>query len=166
LNDEAAIAAPAAPRVLGEFQTFEQLQPLLRARAEELQLSREQIDEIAGFCQGFANKLLAPRPTKKLGTVSLPLMIGALAVRLVVVEDAEQRAKIAARGLRRVQNLARHANSVHTFIHSARHMRRVRKLGGQNSRKYLPPAERTRLARKAAFARWRDIKKAVREPTR
>ena len=51
----------------------------------------ETLDHIAGWPSGYSGKLLAPDPIKNLGWLSLGLGLNALAIKLVVVEDPEQR---------------------------------------------------------------------------
>lgn len=177
----------AAPRVLGSFCDLRELQVLMRARAEELQISRETIDELAGFASGYASKMLAPMPLKKMGELSIRLLIGALAVKLIVVDDPERRARMAERYTPRNPKYAAHAGVVNV-IFSKHHLRTIGKRGGANSRRYMTREEATRLAMKAgrnsrkrvsskrarelaqaaghlgAAARWGDIKSAVRNP--
>jgi hypothetical protein len=47
---------------LGEVWSYEDLHRIMRARANDLNLSREAIDAIAGLQSGYAAKLLSPRP--------------------------------------------------------------------------------------------------------
>jgi hypothetical protein len=64
---------------------------VLRVRRDELQLTHETIDDIAGWADGYASKLLAPEPIKNLGWMSLGTVCKTMAVQLLVVEDKEQR---------------------------------------------------------------------------
>ena len=63
----------------------------LRARCDALRISREALDHISGLQSGYAGKLLAmPRPQtsmRVLGRTSFDLMLPALGVKLVMVED-------------------------------------------------------------------------------
>ncbi len=63
----------------------------LRARRDELQLTHEVIDDVAGWPSGYCGKLLAPNPIKNLGWQSLGLALDTLAIELLVVENTEQR---------------------------------------------------------------------------
>jgi hypothetical protein len=69
----------------------------LRDRRDELNISHELIDDIAGFQSGYTSKLLAPRPSKNLGYMSLGSVMGALGVGLVLVEDAARRSQVEGR---------------------------------------------------------------------
>jgi hypothetical protein len=70
---------------------------VVRARRDELNISHETIDEIAGFPAGYTSKLLAPTPMRGVSHMSLGGVLGALAIGLVVVEDPGQRAKVEGR---------------------------------------------------------------------
>jgi hypothetical protein len=60
----------------------------IRARRDELNVSHELLDHLAGLQSGYTSKLLAPEPMKGLGPMSLPALLGALGVALVLVEDS------------------------------------------------------------------------------
>ncbi|MPZ39839.1 MAG: hypothetical protein GEU95_17620 [Rhizobiales bacterium] len=79
---------------LAEIHEYLDLHQVMRARAEYLQISRTTIDTIAGVPDGYSGKLLAPSPLKCAGHKNLMPLLGALALKLVVVEDEEALAKI------------------------------------------------------------------------
>ena len=60
-----------------------------RRRANELQLSRENIDAIAGWADRLAGKLLSPNPVRRIGMQSLQPMLAALGLKLIVAEDPD-----------------------------------------------------------------------------
>jgi hypothetical protein len=75
---------------------------ICRARADELALSRSEIDRISGLPAGFSGKLLgkgATDPTrpsnkkKKMWPASLELMLGTLGLQIVVIEDPNATAR-------------------------------------------------------------------------
>jgi hypothetical protein len=59
----------------------------LRDRTDELQISREAIDSIAGLSDGYAAKLLSESPSKILGPTSMGPTLQTLGLRLMLVED-------------------------------------------------------------------------------
>jgi hypothetical protein len=61
----------------------------LRDRRDELDISHETLDQISGLQSGYVSKLLAPKPIKNLGPVSLGPLLGALGVAITVVPDKE-----------------------------------------------------------------------------
>lgn len=86
-----------AAQVIGEATCSDSLVAILRRRRAELQLSDVLVDELAGLAAGHAGKLLGPAPVRRLGAMSLSALLGVLAVKLVVVVDAEQAARIGRR---------------------------------------------------------------------
>jgi hypothetical protein len=89
--------APTGPRVLGTATDYGTLIGLLRARADELAVSRQCLDHVSGLQDGYSAKLLSAIPKKALGRTSLCLLLSALAVKLAVVEDSDQLAAISGR---------------------------------------------------------------------
>jgi hypothetical protein len=145
-----------APRVLGEFSDYDELINALRARAAELNLSGEAIDTVSGLTSRYSQKLLGPHQVRRLGATSLGPFFGALAVRALLIEDKAAAARIRSQTTPRNQSYVRdgmRAGSVHLML-TDRFMRKIRKKGGENSRKYLGKRLRKQLARKAALARW------------
>lgn len=75
-------------RVIGDYRG---LIETCRARADELALSRSEIDRLSGLPSGFSGKLLgqdgsAPKQ-KRMWPVSLELMLGALGLKILLIED-------------------------------------------------------------------------------
>lgn len=66
----------------------------LRERAEQLDISREAIDEMAGLPKGYAAKLLCEPPVKQVGPVSLFPLAGALGLAVAFIEDEQRKARI------------------------------------------------------------------------
>jgi hypothetical protein len=76
----------------------------VRARRDELNISHESIDALAGLAGGHFSKLVCDPPIKGFGELSLKSVLGALALRIVVVrieEDPDQRARMAKRWIKR-----------------------------------------------------------------
>jgi hypothetical protein len=70
------------------LRTPDDIVAALRARKEALDISNETVDGIAQWADGYAGKLLCPEPMKGLGRLSLPSLLEALGVALVLVEDS------------------------------------------------------------------------------
>ena len=83
--------------IIGEAHDHDSLVAVLRQRKDQLHLSDLMLDDLAGFTQGHAGKLLGPARTKTLGRVSLSAMLGALGLRLLVVVDSETAQRVAGR---------------------------------------------------------------------
>ena len=132
----------------------------LRARAQALGVSRDQLSDIAGLPARYAGNLLALMPTKRFGATSLGPMLGALGTMLVLVEDEEMIARLSKRiGPRAVKAadagvpmLAKKPRRKRHHLKGASdwgRMMRARQILGQTYR------GRRRIARAAARARWR-----------
>jgi hypothetical protein len=64
-----------------------------RARAEELEISRSEIDRLGGLPAGYAGKLLGKdggepgRKNKKMWPIALESMLGVLGLKILLIED-------------------------------------------------------------------------------
>jgi hypothetical protein len=76
------------------IRSIDDLVAAIRARRDELNVSHELIDDLAGLQSGYTSKLLAPEPMKGLGPMSLPALLGALGAALVLVEDSAQAERV------------------------------------------------------------------------
>jgi hypothetical protein len=82
----------------------------LRERADQLQISRESIDDLSGLSDGYAAKLLSLPPVKVIGFMSMAPLFEALGLRLVLIEDTEHTAKTLAKRTPRVEGHVRHGH--------------------------------------------------------
>ncbi len=96
---------------IGEATDHDELLAVLRKRKAALQLSDAIVDELAGMAAGHTGKLLGPAPVKTLGAVSLSALLSVLALRLIIVEDTEQAARIGRRWQRRTERAVSAAGS-------------------------------------------------------
>jgi hypothetical protein len=92
--------APPLPDV-PMIRSMEQLLEALRARRDELQLTHERIDDIAGWPSGYCGKLMANPPIRNLGWLSLNLALDALGVGLILVENPAQITRVKSRWIPR-----------------------------------------------------------------
>ena len=84
-----------------------------RERRDELNITHQRIDTIAGLADGYTSKLLAPTPIKGFGERSLKSVLRALALRIAVViieEDPEQRARMERRWVQRKRPQRKHSS--------------------------------------------------------
>ena len=97
-------ATAPAKGPLPEIVDYESLIRVCRARAEQLDISRECIDSIAGWCDGLASKLLTTSPITKddlerrptgrgLGFRTLGPMLAALGIKLIAVLNEDTLAR-------------------------------------------------------------------------
>jgi hypothetical protein len=74
-------------RLIGDYRT---LIEICRARADELALSREEIDRLSGLPAGYSGKLLGSgrsKDPKRMWPTSLELMLGVLGLKILLIED-------------------------------------------------------------------------------
>ena len=149
------------PRVIGEFSNYDELINALCKRAAELNLSGETVDSFAGLPARYTQKLLGPNQIRRLGAISLGPFLGALGVRCLIVEDKAAVERLRSQITPRQAQYARpgmRAGSVQILL-TDRFMQKIRKKGGQNSRKYLGKRLVKQLARKAAAARHQNLRR-------
>ena len=86
--------ADSGDEVLAEVRDLSELHRALRQRSEALNLSRNGLDALAGLETGYSAKVLAQRPARCLGPVSLPALLGALGCKLLLVVDDRAMARL------------------------------------------------------------------------
>jgi hypothetical protein len=136
---------------------YKELVAALRARADELQITRETLDHVAGLQSGYAAKLLAPVPIRRIGRALGPIL-SAMGLALVVVEDVEVLKRIDSQLTKRNRSRDTNANmptlkksKKGTFWTGCSEWGRM-----MAARRVLmaSPTELTNRARNAARSRW------------
>lgn len=133
----------------------------LRTRKAELGLSDSFLDELTGLQSGYTGKIFGPKQVKKLGPVSLGLLLQALGLKIVLLEDPETLAKHRERHEKRDErrvHLGNHAKplSMKSLARMNKHtFRAAGKRGGLASLVTMAAEERTARAQRAARARWK-----------
>jgi|SRR6185369_4544419 len=124
-------------------------------RFEDLQMSRLTIDEVGGFTPGYSAKLLCTPPMKMIGQDSLPKLLaaGGLVLILAIDDERMQQIRPKLKPKRKIRAVAR-IKRVKGFFNK------------ENAAKYAAvrwaatdDKKRSRLARRAARARWRARKR-------
>ncbi len=150
---------------LGTACNYDELQPILRARADALKISREELDRITGLPKGFCAKVLADPPLRRLGPDTIGPMLWGLAAKFIVVEDQRSLEMFTAgadkRDERYALNAVQHTGTV-MFKFSLKKFKRLQRKGGRNSRKYMSAKKASRLGRKAVMARERKRRERAR----
>jgi hypothetical protein len=62
---------------------------------EQLNVSRENLDQVSGLPSGYSGKLLAPYARKKIGQLSLGLLLKAAGVKMALIDDPEKKRRAA-----------------------------------------------------------------------
>jgi hypothetical protein len=134
---------------------YQALVDSLRARAQELRvaLSSENFAQVSGLPSFYAAKLLSPssHQVRRIGAISLGPLLGALSLKLIVMEDEKAFARFGPL-LERRNECCVHYNDVITLKLTRRHMQKL----GQKGMKVRWAAVRRRkaIASRAAQARW------------
>jgi hypothetical protein len=139
------------PRQIAVIRSYDDLHRGLRDRSSELGMTRADLDAKAGLADGHAGKLLGQRQVKRFGNLTLGLVMGALKVALVMVEDSDI-----------VAPPAEHTDASHSMRATPGSGSRwrfpkgpdfARSMGARRVHKQTPE-QRSAAARKAAQARW------------
>jgi hypothetical protein len=124
----------------------------LRARVAELGITHQALDALAGLPDGYAGKLLCNPPMRRLSAVNLFNVLAALALRPVLEHDPELLARNQNRLVKRRQR--RGVLSLPSIHMTPDAIRLNGSRGGTARAAKLDAAERSRIARVAAQARW------------
>jgi hypothetical protein len=148
---------PEEPQIVGEARDYMELIDHLRAWFRELQVTSLSVDAYAGVADGFFNKAVAAMPIKSLGRRSLGPILGALGLKLILAVDPPALEKARQRLVQSKFPGRCHTDSVLIRLSEA-HMRKIRRKGGQNSRKFMSPEAvremHSRIGKVGAAARW------------
>ena len=152
---------------IATIRTHDDLIEALRAAKEFRNLSDRLLDELGDFTLGQVNKVLGPRREKGLSPFMLQMLCSMLAVKLEMVPDPEQEARMRDRWERRNTSNVR----IEPSRVSAKVIERVKpyvfsemgKLSVPARMQCLTAEHRTKIARKAAKSRWRKHRKTMRE---
>ncbi|MGY8705122.1 hypothetical protein RAD16_05185 [Bradyrhizobium sp. 18BD] len=80
-----------------QVHDYDGLRDAVRARVDQLNITRKCLDEVAGLPAGFSGKLLArgqAKDVKRFGLISLGLVLQATGLRLLLVDDREALARV------------------------------------------------------------------------
>jgi hypothetical protein len=94
-----AIVRPPIPingRVLARIDDYNGMCRAFRARTDELQITRLELDYLSKLQDGYTAKILGPSQIKSLGKKSLGGILRGTGTYLILVEDAQATAKIMA----------------------------------------------------------------------
>jgi hypothetical protein len=148
------------PKVLAEVTNYPALIAAFRARANECKIARshENTANVAGLTNGYLQKLLAPKPVRRIGMESLGPVLGVLGVKLLLVVDDVAMARLQMLGAKRedMKLVERNNNLVHDGViqTTRRFMKKIAPCGGKATARKLNAHQRSASARKAAQARW------------
>jgi hypothetical protein len=155
----APTASPADVRVFAEIGSMDDIHTALRARFDDLELSRATIDHAAGLTDGYAGKLLAVPPIKRFGQTSLFPTLEVAGLRLALIEDADALARTQGHP-KRARNAVRQRVSTR-LVEACRTevLRELTSKAGKARMTKMTAAARKRIAKLAAKARWAKAKR-------
>ena len=153
------------------IRSMPELVQALRDRRDELNVSHETIDSIAGLQSGYTSKLLAPKPIKNLGPMSFGSILGALGLAVVVVPDPQAAAKVGKHWEPRKRPQKLLASIPASMICEVPatlqispellvKLRNIASLGGKARAAKLSRRRRKEIARKAILTRWKKKREA------
>lgn len=91
-----------------EAKDYSEFHAAFRLRAEQLKVSRLNLDEVSGTAHGWWGKFLGPRQIRRIGFATLGPALAALGLKIILIEDEEAFKKIKPRLVKRHENLVRH----------------------------------------------------------
>ena len=101
---------PTCAKLGRAFSDYKTLVEICRHRAAELEMSRAELDRTSGVPDGYSGKVLGKKAVRKLGVWSLELMLGALGLKLVVIEDEAATSRVLAQRVPVEKNQQRFGN--------------------------------------------------------
>jgi hypothetical protein len=174
----AAIEPTTDPRIVATAGNYLELVAGFRVRLAELGISYSTLDEIAGWTDSYSTKVLGEEPLRHMGAMALDAMLGAMGLRIALVDDPERLARVKnhrhfVRRKHRARAVATHAYIAHRVTReflrqigvkggiatreklSARRRKAIARNAARAKAAKLSPEERSASASKAAKARWR-----------
>jgi hypothetical protein len=148
------LADDERPKIVGEFVEYSEFMQAIRNRVTALGIHGTRFDNLAGWPEGYLSKLVCAHPVRRVGIQSMGILLSTIGVKGLLVEDprgTERLRRLQPRNLSYVRTMPASAGMILT----ARMLKRIRRLGGQARMARLTPKERSKLAKKAAAARWR-----------
>jgi hypothetical protein len=154
---------------IGEATCHDQLVDLLRARKEQLGLSNAFVDDLIMLAGGHTDKLLGPARKRGLSPFTMDAMLTALALKLIVVQDDEQTARMAprwaARDGRQLRSPVRTAVVAPALVRRAKFavMREAGRAGGKARWRGISSEARSALMTRVSWAR-ASVRKSIKAP--
>jgi hypothetical protein len=148
----------AMGEALAVVRSYDELHAALRARVDTLGISLDTLDDLCGFWPGYASHILGPKPQgsiRMFKRLSLDCVLGALALKIVVVEDRDALAKVRGRLVASDKAQSRRRNAEPASIKPPENaFVMLARAGGFARAANLSAKRRVAIARRAARARW------------
>jgi hypothetical protein len=148
----------ADPRIIAQVADYSSLIRAVRSRIVELGITHETLDAISGLQSGYASKLLSDPPVRRMGPLTLFILIQSLGLELTLTEDRKWMERAETRLVpRRMPRLLR----ARSITLGPDYFSRIGRLGNAAKMTRLSPARCSRIARNAVRARWRKTRAAA-----
>lgn len=147
--------------VIGEVREYGDLIAVFRARTDALNVSRKELDDATKLPDGYCAKVLCVPPMKTLGPISFGTLLGALGLKLLVVEDPEAMRRYAEKMEARNKSQVRTSHRTYPIPKWLISPAKSKKLNALRSEK-LSPEIRSKMARYAVKVRWKNKRAAAR----
>ena len=150
---------------LAECVDYDGLRKAINAVRELRNISFEQLDDLSGLPDRYSAKLFGPRPLRRIGMKSLGDLLGALGIKLHLVEDLEALAKVekrfVARDASHVASVMR-GGTTHIVL-SKRHMSQIQAKGRRSRWGKMTDLQKTKWGKRLAKSRWREMKRRAKQ---
>ena len=160
-------------QILASFTDYEGLRRALNIVRDHRKLSLDTMNTLIDCPERYFEKILGPRPVRRMGMQSLGWAFGVLGVKCIIVEDPEVWERVQRQRYFKTRDEAhfissKHADGKHHVV-TWRFLKKISRKGAVARAQKLTPAQRKRIARMAAKARWakrrgEDHKSRVRCP--
>jgi hypothetical protein len=135
----------------------DELLAAIRGRLDELGVTYDVLDRVAGLPDRFSSKLLCRPPARHVSALTLWLVLGAVGYKIALVHDEDALAKV--KGLlskrkipnRRITEITVARRRMSLWLFTPERGREMAKLRAAK----LTPEQRTQSARKASRVRWK-----------
>lgn len=153
-------------KAIAVVRRHQDIAEVFRLMKDSLGLTNEFIDDVGGLTKGHADKLLGPSEAKNWGPTTFDLFCEMFAIEFRVHVDIEAAKRMQAVWEGRERPLFPHAKVTRIskkLIERAKPhvLQDLSKLGNAARNAMLPGEHRSKIARKAARARWRKPRRAT-----
>lgn len=156
---------PAPSETIAVVRSHEDITEVFRMMKERLGLTNKFCDDVGEFVEGWTDKVLGPSEAKKWGQKSFDKFSEMFAIEFHVMVNVHAAARMAEiwEGRIRPLDLPKNKRVSAKLIERARPhvLRSFSELGNAARNAMLPGEHRSKIARKAARARWRKPRKSA-----
>lgn len=155
---------------LAEFSNYEELRKALNAVRDHRKLSLDTMNTLIDCPERYFEKILGPRPAKRMGMQSLGWAFGVLGVKCIIIEDPEVWARVQrqrdfkTRDEAHFQSVMR-GGSVQITL-SRRHMSMIQARGRRSRWEKMTEKQKQAWGKRMAKSRWSKVKSKSKEQAR